>query len=127
VIDDDTVDPTNTSRVLICSGKIYYDLLAEKEEQSRDDVAIVRVEELYPIPIEQLIGLYRKYTSAKDFYWVQEEPANMGAWPFIRRKFSRFDLGILARRESCSSATAYVSLHAAEQKDLVKRAFGSPT
>lgn len=121
VIDDP--DVSNVTRVLFCSGKVYYDLLAEKTLKDRRDIAIVRVEELYPIPIEQLTAIARKYSEAKSLYWVQEEPGNMGAWPFVSRKFSRFKLKIIARRESCSPATAYHNLHKAEQKDIVMRAF----
>jgi 2-oxoglutarate dehydrogenase E1 component len=121
VIDDPAV--SDVRRVLFCSGKVYYDLLAEKTQKERRDVAIVRVEELYPIPIEQLMSIAMKYSEAKDLYWVQEEPGNMGAWPFVNRKFSRFNLKIIARRESCSPATAYHSLHKAEQRDIVERAF----
>ncbi|MBU1317570.1 MAG: 2-oxoglutarate dehydrogenase E1 component [candidate division Zixibacteria bacterium] len=127
VIDDPNADADRIRRVLFCSGKIYYDLVAEKIEKKRDDVAIVRIEELYPIPIERVTDLSRKYTNAKDLCWVQEEPANMGAWPFISRKFSRFRLRLIARRESCSPATGYLSLHESEQQDLIERAFDVPS
>lgn len=123
VIDDPTSDPEKVTRLLFCSGKIYYDLLAKKREDERDDVAIIRVESLYPIPIEQVTEKLRRYKNCRDFVWAQEEPANMGAWPFISRKFSRFNLRVIARRESASSATAYLRLHKFEQEDLVKRAF----
>ncbi len=123
VIDDPTSDPEKVTRLLFCSGKIYYDLLVKKREGEREDVAIIRVESLYPIPIEEVTEKLRRYKNCRDFVWVQEEPANMGAWPFISRKFSRFNLRVIARRESASSATAYLRLHKLEQEDLVKRAF----
>lgn len=123
VIDDPDADPKLVERLLFCSGKIYYDLLAEKIEKKRGDVAIIRIEELYPIPIERVTNLSRRYKKARELYWVQEEPANMGAWPFVNRKFSRFDLRVVARRESCSPATGYLSLHEFEQRDLIERAF----
>jgi 2-oxoglutarate dehydrogenase E1 component len=125
VIDDTSADAAAVRRVLFCSGKIHYDLLSEKERLGRKDIAIVRVEELYPIHIEQITAIARKYASARDTLWVQEEPANMGAWPFVSRKFSRFNLRLVARRESASPATAYHSLHSSEQQDVLARAFGA--
>jgi len=123
VIDDPTSNPEKVTRLLFCSGKVYYDLLAKKRADRRDDVAIIRVESLYPIPIEQLTEKIRRYSNCGDLVWAQEEPANMGAWPFVSRKFSRFNLRVVARRESASSATAYLRLHKSEQEDIVKRAF----
>jgi len=123
VLDDPDADPHKVTRVIFCSGKVYYDLLAEKLKNGRDNVAIVRIEELYPIPIEGVTGIARKYRSAEQMLWVQEEPGNMGAWPFISRKFSRFKLKVVARRESSSPATAYLGLHKFEQASVVERAF----
>ena len=78
----DTVDPAGVRRVLLCSGKIYYDLMAARTEQQRGDVAIVRVEQLYPLPADEIRAELGRYPNA-ELVWVQEEPANQGGWPFM--------------------------------------------
>ncbi|RZK67039.1 MAG: 2-oxoglutarate dehydrogenase E1 component, partial [Pedobacter sp.] len=84
VIDDKTAKGSEVKRVLVCSGKVYYDLIDEKQNSDRKDVAVVRLEQMYPVPYEQLEQIKDKYEDA-EFVWVQEEPENMGAWPFICR------------------------------------------
>jgi 2-oxoglutarate dehydrogenase E1 component len=79
VIDDPKVDPKKVKRVLLCAGKVYYDLLEEQESQERDDVALVRIEQLYPLPVVQLRELIKRYPKGAEYVWVQEEPRNMGA------------------------------------------------
>ena len=88
VIDDPDADPKKVKSLVFCTGKFYYDLLAVKEEQKREDVALVRVELLFPLPYEQMIEIIDKYASADDLVWAQEEPRNMGAWTHI---FMHFD------------------------------------
>src|SRR5690606_11009110 len=87
VIDDAWAKSANVRRVLFCTGKIYYDLLEKQQADNRKDVAIVRVEQLYPTPMDKLRAIRNKYKQAEEFLWVQEEPENMGAWPYICRKF----------------------------------------
>ena len=125
VIDDAYVKPNNVKRVLFCSGKIYYDLLEKQQVDKRGDVAIVRLEQLYPTPVEQLERIKAKYKNAEEFTWVQEEPENMGAWPYMLRKFrtSDFNLDVISRKESSSTATGYAKQHIAQQLYIVGRAF----
>ncbi len=84
VIDDSSVkNPASINRVLLCSGKVYYELVNERTARKRDDVAIIRIEQFYPWPAEMLASILSKYTGAKDFVWTQEEPRNMGGWQFV--------------------------------------------
>ncbi|MGB4773670.1 MAG: 2-oxoglutarate dehydrogenase E1 component [Daejeonella sp.] len=125
VIADSFVKPAEVKRVLFCSGKIYYDLLEKQQADKRRDVAIVRLEQLYPTPYEQLDLLKSNYKNAKEFVWVQEEPENMGAWPYILRKFrdSDFNFKVISRKESSSTATGYSKQHIAQQLYIIGRAF----
>lgn len=124
VIKDDTADPEKVQRVVMCSGKIYYELIEEREKTGRDDTAIIRVEQLYPFPdhqIQDALGAYRK---AETFIWVQEEPVNMGAWSFISRRLPEYKLLVAARPESGSPATGSVHLHNLRQRKVIEKAFG---
>lgn len=125
VIDDDYVKSADVKRVLFCSGKIYFDLLEKQQADERKDVAIVRVEQLYPTPMDKLRAIRNKYKNAKDLYWVQEEPENMGAWPYICRKFRNrnITLDIISRKESSSTATGYQKQHIEQQLAVVGKAF----
>ncbi|MGB4397871.1 MAG: 2-oxoglutarate dehydrogenase E1 component [Daejeonella sp.] len=125
VIDDSYVKAADVKRVLFCSGKIYYDLLEKQQADKRKDVAIVRVEQLYPMPYEQLDNIRLKYKKAKEHVWVQEEPENMGVWPYIARKFRRseFDFDVVCRKESSSTATGYAKQHVAQQLFIIGQAF----
>ena len=122
VLDDAVDDPHTIQRVVLCTGKIYYDLLQRKMDEHRDDVAIVRCEQLYPLPTEQWQALIAKYHDAKRWLWVQEEPENMGAWTFILRKFPRPLEGIY-RKESATTATGFSEQHESEQKQILNSAF----
>jgi 2-oxoglutarate dehydrogenase E1 component len=124
VIQDDFVTDKKVTRVLLCTGKVYYDLLAKQRETDRKDIAVVRVEQLYPIPAIQLEALKTKYPKAKEWFWVQEEPENMGWWSFVLRKYRMLPLEVIARRESSSPATGYKKQHISQQKFIVKRSFG---
>ena len=113
-------------RVLLCTGKIYYELDQRREELGRTDVAIVRLEELYPTPEEELLAELARYPEA-ELVWVQEEPLNMGCWPYLRYRYGeRLDgrpLSVVARPESASIATGSLSSHRQEQAQLVQAAF----
>ncbi|HCN84262.1 MAG TPA: 2-oxoglutarate dehydrogenase E1 component [Sphingobacteriaceae bacterium] len=126
VIDDGSAKASEVKKVLFCSGKIYYDLLGKQEADKRSDVAIVRLEQLYPVPYDQLNAVKSKYKKAKEFIWVQEEPENMGAWPYICRKFrsSDFNFQVISRKESSSTATGYMKQHIAQQLYIIGKAFG---
>ena len=127
VIDDHFVKAADVKRVLFCSGKVYYDLLDKQQIDKRKDVAVVRLEQLYPIPYDQIEAIQSKYKKATEFIWVQEEPENMGAWPYISRKFrnSSINFELISRLESSSTATGYAKQHIAQQLYIVASAFES--
>jgi 2-oxoglutarate dehydrogenase E1 component len=119
----------STTRILLCSGKVYYELVDFREKNRRDDVAILRVEQLYPLADEVLRQHLERYDANTPTVWVQEEPKNMGAWPslclrFGSRLLDRFSLSCVARPESASPATGSHATHKREQQDLIERAFG---
>ena len=125
VLGDDFAEAKKVKRVLLCSGKVYYDLLDEQRNSDRKDVAIVRMEQLHPFPKKQLDVELAKYPKAK-IYWVQEEPENMGYWNFMLRYLRRELEDVISRKPSASPATGYNKIHIKEQKDLVARAFDKP-
>jgi len=122
VIDDVVEDPQIIKRVLLCSGKVYYDLSDRKKKEQRNDVAIVRCEQIYPLPTELWNAIISKYTRAGRWIWVQEEPENMGAWTFIARKFP-WPLEGISRKESSTTATGFAEQHEKEQKQILDKAF----
>lgn len=129
VIDDTYADAKKVKRVLFCSGKIFYDLQDKQQTDQRKDVAIVRIEQLYPTPVEQMAKIKAKYSKAQEFIWVQEEPENMGAWPYMCRKFRKEDvlkLDVISRIEGSSTATGFAKQHAAQQSYIIAKAFESP-
>lgn len=119
--------PNDTKQLLLCSGKIYYELVEQREALGRDDVAIVRLEQLYPFPHEQLRETLAAYPEQLGVRWVQEEPANMGAWPFLRRNFGDTLFGRsltgVSRPESASPGTGSFNAHKIEQARLLNEAF----
>lgn len=123
IIDDADADPKNVKKLMLCSGKIYYDLQEEKINSKRKDVAIVRLEQLYPLAQEQMNAILTKYKNAK-VLWVQEEPVNMGAWEYILRNlYKKVDVEVVAREEAASPAVGYLKTHLEDQKLLVEQAF----
>lgn len=130
---DTQADPKKIKRVLICTGKIYYELLNDRTSKKRDDIAIVRLEQIYPWPAEELSKILNRYSEARELFWVQEEPRNMGAWTFV---FNQWSGGLgsfqdqingrtikyVGRDEAASPAVGYAKLHEAEQKKLVETA-----
>jgi len=129
LIDDEYADAKKVQRVLLCTGKIYYDLLDKQQADKRKDVAIVRIEQLYPTPVVQILKVKAKYSKATEFVWVQEEPENMGAWPYICRKFHNdklINLNVISRHEGSSTATGFAKQHAAQQLLIVSKAFEAP-
>lgn len=126
VIDDESIeDAAKVKKVLFCTGKIYYDLLAKKEADNRTDVAIVRVEQLHPVPEKQMDDIIKKYNKATAYHWVQEEPINMGAWSFLLLNYPKAKyLQCIARPQAASPATGFSKMHEKEQKALVELAFG---
>lgn len=123
IIDDQQVTPEKVDRVLVCSGKIYYELLEEKETKGFHNTAILRMEQLYPLPQKQLKALLEKYSGARRIIWVQEEPQNMGAWPFLALNLEGIPMSVIARPPSASPASGSSKFHAMQQKKIVEKAF----
>ena len=127
---DQLVDGAKVRRVVLCSGKVYFDLVAERRKRKIDDIAILRIEQLYPFPFTRLGGRLAQYPNA-DVVWCQEEPENMGAWHFVDRRIERALASIetrakrplyIGRAEAASPATGSARTHVKEQADLVDRA-----
>jgi 2-oxoglutarate dehydrogenase E1 component len=127
VIDDERgLNKQSVKRVLFCSGKVYWDLLAEAEKRGDEQTAIVRVEQLYPTPVDEIKKVYAQYPNA-ELFWVQDEPANQGPWTYIGLFLPKYMDGqvakLISRPASASPATGSAKHHAVEQADLVERAF----
>jgi 2-oxoglutarate dehydrogenase E1 component len=129
----DEIVPADVKRVVICSGKVYYDLLAERRDRGIRDVAILRMEQLYPFPEKTLAFSLKPYVKAQDVVWCQEEPENMGGWSFVDRRIEKV-LAVLkhkakrpiyaGRVSAASPATGLAKIHAVEQAALVREALG---
>jgi 2-oxoglutarate dehydrogenase E1 component len=114
-------------RVIFCSGKVYYDLVAERTKREINDIAIVRIEQLYPFPHEEVEAQLAMYPNAKSVVWTQEEPGNQGAWHRIQHYFLRHmrsdqQLSYAGRAASASPAVGYAAKHAAQQAELLEAA-----
>ncbi|HUB38193.1 MAG TPA: multifunctional oxoglutarate decarboxylase/oxoglutarate dehydrogenase thiamine pyrophosphate-binding subunit/dihydrolipoyllysine-residue succinyltransferase subunit [Streptosporangiaceae bacterium] len=120
-------DPAAVSRVVLCSGKIYYELAERRRATGASDVALIRVEQLYPLPAEQISAELAKYPAAAQVTWVQEEPANMGAWPFMALHLPEHigrGIALVSRPASSAPANGKARAHAAEQAAIVDAVFG---
>ena len=120
----DDIKPKAVKRVILCSGKVYYDLLAQRRQDKQTDVAILRVEQLYPFPLDELTAELAKYDNAKDVVWCQEEPKNQGAWYSSKHNFEscllkKHQLYYAGRRASAAPAVGDLNRHIAQQKKLV--------
>ena len=129
ILPETTVSASAAKRVLLCSGKIYYDLAEHREETKRDDIAIIRLEQLYPLRHELLERALAGYADGTPVFWVQEEPANMGAWNFMKiqfgeKLFNRFPFAGIARPIAATPATGSAKRHKQEQTEIIQRAFG---
>ncbi len=123
VIDDATnEDPTRIKKVLFCSGKVYFDLVEYRNKNNHKGTAIVRLEQLYPLPVKQLENLYNKYSKAT-WFWIQEEPLNMGAASYLQMNLKSINYGVISRQPSASPATGYAKVHAQEQQEIIETAF----
>lgn len=124
VIDDFFVkDADNVKKVLFCSGKLYFELAEKQAQENVTDIAIIRLEQLYPLPQKQLDALHKKYHKAT-WFWVQEEPLNMGAASFLKMNLQHINFGVISRNASAATATGYAKIHAQEQKEIIEMAFG---
>jgi 2-oxoglutarate decarboxylase len=129
VLDDPDVDPRNVRRVVLCSGKVYYDLVEAREKGRHDDAALVRLEQLYPFPASRVQAALARYPAAAALVWAQEEPRNMGAWRFVREHLldgavdvGGRTLGYAGRAASASPAPGSLKVHLAEQEALLREA-----
>ncbi|WP_411063527.1 2-oxoglutarate dehydrogenase E1 component [Vibrio rotiferianus] len=123
----DNLEPSKVKRVVFCSGKVYFDLLEQRRNNEQDDVAIVRIEQLYPFPMDEVQAAIAQYTNVEDFVWCQEEPQNQGAWYCSQHNFraaipAGADLKYAGRPASASPAVGYMSVHLKQQKALVEDA-----
>ena len=124
VIDDVFVEnPGNVKKVLFCSGKVYYDLADRQQKDNAKDTAVLRLEQIYPLPLKQLETLYRKYNKAT-WFWIQEEPLNMGAASYLQATLKSINYGVISRQPSASPATGFSKVHAQEQAEIIDTAFG---
>ncbi len=116
--------PEKVRRILFCTGKIFYELEQARQEQNREDTVIVRIEQLYPYPSAMIEDILRRFPADARCVWVQEEPANMGAWSFMLRHFRGRDLLLVARPESGSPAGGSSQIHKLRQQKIIDKAFG---
>jgi 2-oxoglutarate decarboxylase len=127
VIDDTVVNASHVTRAILASGKIAHEALGRRDETGVTAVAIIRVEQLYPWPRTAIDEALKRYPNLHEIYWLQEEPENMGAWPFVHlqmhSQFRGMSVGHVARAESASPATGSSLIHTAEQADLLTRVF----
>jgi 2-oxoglutarate dehydrogenase E1 component len=123
VIDDENVDIENVTRLVFCSGKIYYDLLEKKEELNAREVALVRIEQLHPFPEKRIKEIVKKYPNNLLTLWVQEEPENMGAWRHLRDQFKDIQVVPISRLGSASPATGLSKIHLIQQKEIIGKVF----
>jgi 2-oxoglutarate dehydrogenase E1 component len=133
VIDDTTVEnPSTVRRIVLASGKIAHEAEARRADLSPEgaaEVALIRVEQLYPWPVQRLTAIFERYDQANEVVWLQEEPENMGAWSFVHARLhaclpDRLRLRHVSRAESASPAIGSAALHQLEQADLLRRAIG---
>ena len=123
IIDDEFIqDASAVKKVLFCSGKIYFELAEKQAKENRQDIAVVRLEQIYPLAQDQLNVLHKKYSKAT-WFWVQEEPQNMGAASFLKMNLHTINFGVISRSASASTATGYAKVHAAEQLEVIETAF----
>ncbi|MDP9230892.1 MAG: 2-oxoglutarate dehydrogenase E1 component [Bacteroidota bacterium] len=115
-------DESKVKKVLFCSGKIYFDMAERQQKENKTDISIIRLEQLYPLPYKQLDALYKKYNRAT-WFWVQEEPLNMGAAWFLQMNLNSINYGVISRQPGAATATGYSKVHQQEQSEIIETAF----
>jgi 2-oxoglutarate dehydrogenase E1 component len=114
---DDVINPKNVKKMVFCMGKFYYDLLAEREQNGREDVALIRIEQLFPLHKEKIQNIIDRYPNVEEYIWAQEEPRNMGAWSYMLQRFELVDLTVRSRNyyavPAAGSTTRYKKRHQA--------------
>jgi len=123
VIDDIVENKNPINQLIICSGKVYYEILIEKQRINDIQTAIIRLEQFYPFPLQKLKNIISQYSNSQRTIWVQEEPANMGAWPFIKTHFEELNFSAVCRPESGSPASGLLEVHKLRQQKILDRIF----
>jgi 2-oxoglutarate dehydrogenase E1 component len=123
IIDDHQVNPDHVAQVVCCYGKFYYELVERREALTATNTAIIRIEQLYPFPAEQLTKILKRYKNARRFVWAQEEPENMGAWSFVNRYYKDVEFIPVTRPASGSPAAGLVEIHKMRQKKILDKIF----
>ncbi|MFG0261637.1 MAG: hypothetical protein ACF788_04530 [Novipirellula sp. JB048] len=128
ILGDDEVPLASCRQLMICTGKIYYELLEERAKRERTDIAIIRIEQLYPLSADELTAAIEGLPPGTDIRWVQDEPTNMGAWPYIKLNFGdmlaeKYQFSLVSRSESASPSTGSMAAHKIEQAELIEAAF----
>jgi len=125
-IDDNEVEKNKVTSLVFCTGKFYYDLLERREENGRNNVAIVRIEQLFPLPLKEIASIIDAYPSDIDYVWAQEEPKNMGAWGFMLMNFDLVKLRVASRRVYSSPAAGSSTRSKARHKEVIDGVFDKP-
>ena len=123
ILDDPTADPAKVERLVLCTGKLYYDLLAKKEELNDDKVALVRLEQIYPLAMDNLNAIFEKYKNRKALIWAQEEPENMGAWSYILRNFRDTGIQVISPVASGTPAPGSHKMFEKNQTKIINDVF----
>lgn len=127
VIDDSVVDPDQVDRVVMVSGKLYWDLLAQRDKREDKKTALVRVEQLYPLDEDSIKALLERYPAGAQLVWAQEEPENQGAWPFMALNMPQLlgdrEISVISRPASAATATGLKHVHEVQQQEVIDRIF----
>ncbi len=123
IIDDTTAKAKDVDTLVFCTGKFYYDLLAKKEDINAENIALVRLEQLYPLPFNQIEEIVKKYNKTKKIIWAQEEPENMGAWSHMMRHLSHLNLEVISLAESGAPATGSAKAHVVRHTAIIDKLF----
>jgi 2-oxoglutarate dehydrogenase E1 component len=123
VIDDALINKSEVDTIVLCSGKVYYDLLEEREKNGAGNIALIRLEQLYPLPAEQLEKILSQYSGAAKKFWVQEEPENMGAWSYMLRSLRSWNLEVIATPASASPAAGSPKVHEKRMRSMFDKVF----
>jgi 2-oxoglutarate dehydrogenase E1 component len=122
---DDTINPDNVKRLVFCSGKFYYDLFAEREKLQREDIALIRIEQLFPLHKDKIENVINRYNKVENYIWAQEEPKNMGAWSFMMQRFELVNLQVASRDYSSVPAPGSSTRDKRRQRSVIDEVFGT--
>ncbi len=123
VIEDNSVDKKKVNKVVLCTGKMYYDMAEEREKRGVTDMALIRLEQLYPFPQKALEKAMKGYSKKVQLLWAQEEPENMGAWSYIMRMMRKSNIDVIAYPAQASPAAGSSKMHEARMKQVMEQLF----